>query len=112
MVIGNVSPQAGARHRIGAARRAGRTGDGDGLADVGGAQHLLAFRDDAEQRHREDLEHVLDLEHLAARGAVRVVAGDQEVLLDALALLGLLGLGIEQPDDAVGIAHRRHLRDW
>ena len=27
-----------------------------------------------------------------------------------LALLGLLGLGIEQPDDAVGIAHRRYFR--
>ena len=48
-------------------------------------QDVLALGDDAEQRDRQDLEHVVDLQHLAARGAGRVVAGEQQVLLDALA---------------------------
>ena len=51
---------------------------------------------------------ILSISPRAARCAI--VARDQDVLLDALALLGLLGLGIEQPDDAIGIAHRRHFR--
>ncbi len=33
----------------------------------------------------------------------RFVTGQQKVFLDALALFGLLGLGIEQTDDAIGI---------
>jgi hypothetical protein len=40
------------------------------------AEHRLAFRDDAEQRDRQDLEHVLDGEHLAARCARGVESGD------------------------------------
>ena len=43
-------------------------------------------------------------------GAHGVVARDQQVFLDPLALLRLLGLGVEQADDAVGIAHRGDFR--
>src|SRR6187200_3230737 len=82
----------------------------DRRAEVGSAQHFLAFRNDAEQRRREDFENVLDIEHLAAGRALGVVARDEDVLLDALSLLGLLGLRIEQPDDAIGVADRRHFR--
>ncbi len=42
--------------------------------------------------------------------AGRVVAGEQQVLLHLLAALGALGLGIEQADDAVAVAHRGDLR--
>ena len=56
------------------------------------------------------LQHVLDREHLAAGGARRIVTGDQDVFLDALALLRLRRLGVEHADDAVGVAHRGHFR--
>ena len=60
-IIGTVSPSRPLRGvRIGAGGRAGRAVQGDGRADIGGAQHVLAFRDDAEQRDRQDLQHVLD----------------------------------------------------
>src|SRR5207248_10893839 len=39
-----------------------------------------------------------------------IISGDEEVLVDALAPLRLLGLRIEHADDAVGIAYRRDFR--
>src|SRR6478672_10122446 len=85
---------------VSARRSAGRIVERDRRADVGSAQHLFAFRNDAEKRRREDFKNVLDIENLAVRRTLGVVARDENVLLDALSLLGLLGLRIEQPDDA------------
>ena len=70
---------------IGAGRRAVGIVERDRRADIGGAQHVLALGNDAEQRRREDFEDVVDAEHFAARRARRIVAGDQHVLLDPLA---------------------------
>ena len=94
---------------IGAGRRAVGIVQRHRRADIGRLQHVLALGNDAEQRRREDFEDVVDREHLAARRARRIVARDQDVLLDPLALLRLHGLGIEHADDAVGIAHRGDL---
>src|SRR5205085_3924228 len=91
--------------RVGERRTARRIADRDGAAEIRGAQHLLALRDDSEQGGREDFKHVLDREHLAARGATRVVAGQQKVFVDALASFGLLGLGVEQPDYPIRVSH-------
>src|SRR3954447_13743828 len=96
-----LEPAGGIEVRAG--RSAGRIVERDRRAEIGSAQHLFAFRDDAEQRRREDFKNVLDFKHLAARRALGVVARDENVLLDALSLLGLLGLRIEQPDDAIGV---------
>jgi hypothetical protein len=52
---------------------------------------------------------VLQRQHLAVFHAVGVVAGDQQVLLDRLALDGALGLGAEHAQDAVRVAHRGDL---
>jgi hypothetical protein len=77
-----------------------------GEPDVGGAQHVLALGNDPEHRRRQDFEDVFDGDHLAARRPRGIIARDQQVLLDLLALLGPDGFRIEHADDAVGIAHR------
>src|SRR5205814_1045101 len=86
--------QPACRFEIGTSRSAERAIEGHRRPDIRGAQHLFAFRDDAEERYREDFEHIVDREHLAARRAPRIIAGDQEVLVDAFAALGLLSLRI------------------
>ena len=48
--------------------------------DIAGFQHFLAVGDDAQQRDGQDFQHVFNLQHLAACGALRVVAGQQQVL--------------------------------
>ena len=61
-------------------------------------KHLLLTRFDAVRAGRGEMLNVadvLDIEHLAAARPTRVVARQQQVLLDALAFLGLLGLGVE-----------------
>src|SRR6516225_3631276 len=95
---------------IGARGRAVPPTDGHRCAEIGGAQYLLVLRDDPEQGDRQDLKHVLDIEHLAAGSALRIEPGNQEVFHHALAELGLQRLGIEEADDAVGVADRGDFR--
>ena len=65
---------------IGARGRVGGLVERHRRAEIGCAQHALALRDDPEQRRGEDFENVVDGEHLAARGARRIVARHQDVL--------------------------------
>src|SRR6478736_1434358 len=73
-------------------------------------QDILAFRDDAKQRDAENLKNVFDAEHLAALCTILVVAGQQQVLLHWLAAFRFVRGRVEQADNAIGIADRRHLR--
>src|SRR5574343_553098 len=78
---------------------------------VGGLQHFFRFRDDAEDLDAQDFLDVLVRQHLAGFDAGRVVAGDQQVFLDRLAAFdGAPGLGLQDAEDAVGVAYRRHFR--
>src|SRR5262249_23327346 len=90
--------------------RACGAADRDRRANVRGTQHLVAFRNDAEQGNGEDFEDILDTEHLVVCGAAGIEPGNEKVLVEAFALLGLRGLRIEKADDAIGIAHRRDFR--
>ena len=51
---------------------------------VGGLQHVFRFRHDADDGYPQDLLHVLVGEHFAGVHTGRVVAGDEQVLLDRL----------------------------
>src|SRR5574343_143337 len=78
---------------------------------VGGLQHFFRFRDDAEDLDAQDLLDILGREHLAGFDAARVVAGDQQVFLDRLAALdGAARRGLQDAEDAGGVAHRRDFR--
>ena len=84
-----LAAQAAGGLHIGLGGRALRVVQRHRGADVGGPQHVLALRDDAEQRDGQDLEHVLGLQHVAALGAGVVVAGEEQEFLHPLAALGL-----------------------
>jgi hypothetical protein len=59
-------------------------------------QDVFAFRDDAEQRDAENLQDLLDAEHLAALCAILVVPGQEKVLLHWLAAL-VFGIARSDP---------------
>jgi hypothetical protein len=115
-----VSTYAGPPHieqsrpaRLESARRISRTvsssassPERDRCPDIGGAQHRLALRNDAEERRGEATSSILSIS--PRDRPLCVVARDQDVFFDAPPLLGLLGLGIEKSHDAIGIAYRRH----
>ena len=106
----------GHRHVVVADRRAASTRHVPSVVDshwrtnVGGVQHLLAFRNVAEKRRREDVDDIIDLSISQRAARFGIVMCDENVCLDALALLSPLGLGIEKADDAIGIAHGGYFR--
>src|SRR5574343_443746 len=78
---------------------------------VRGLQHFLGLGDDADDLDPQDFLDVLVRQHFAGFDAARVVAGDQQVFLDRLATLdGAARLGLQDAEDAVGVAHRRDFR--
>src|SRR5690606_30288876 len=81
-----------------------------GCALVRCVQHRFGFWDDPDQRHAQQLLHVLVRQHLAVIDALGRIARDQQVLLDRLAAFsGALGLALQDAEDAVRVAHRRDL---
>ncbi|RWA46962.1 hypothetical protein AU476_35015 [Cupriavidus sp. UYMSc13B] len=74
-------------------------------------QHGFRLRHHADQLDAQDFLDVGQRQHFAAMHALGVVAGDQQVFLDRVAAFaGALGLGCQDAQDAVRIAHRRHFR--
>ncbi len=78
---------------------------------VGSLQDGLGFRDHTQQGHGEDVLHVFNAQHFAVADALRVVAGEQQVLLDRVfAFFGALGLAGQQAEHAVRVTYRGDFR--
>src|SRR5574343_158046 len=78
---------------------------------VRGLQHFLGLGDDADDLDPQDFLDVLVRQHFAGFDAARVVAGDQQVFLDRFAAFeGAPRFGLEDAEDAVGVAYRRDFR--
>src|SRR5215831_12794456 len=78
-----IAVEPACRVEIGAGYVALAAADRDRRAEIGSPQHLLALRNDAEQRYRQDFAHVIDAEHLTTRNPRRIEPGDQEMLVQA-----------------------------
>src|SRR3546814_10219393 len=95
---------------IRAGRRAVAVED-HGAAQIRRLEDRLAFGDHAEQGNREDLEHVVDREHLLPADPARVVARYEQMLAYRLLVaLGPPGLAGKDAQDPVAVAHRGHFR--
>ncbi len=73
--------------------------ENDRYALVGRLEYRLGFWDHTQQRNCQDLFNVFYAQHLALAYALRVVAGQQQMLLDRVfAFLGATGFAGRQPD--------------
>ena len=107
-----LAEQAADRIGIGMTR-GGFLVEDDRHAGIAGAQDRLALGHDAEQRDGENLEHVIDLQHIAAFDADRIVARQQQMLLHRrLATLGAARTARQQPEDAVAVAATLETSNW